>query len=320
MEPGARCVVCRKEPQPEDAVLTCVNCGNVAHVPCGQWFCNETCFAAVVESERRSIEQLACHATGAVASSDEEEGDGEDAGDGEESETKQKRLQALRDKHAAHSASYQLMREKHNRLQRLAAQSTEAVDLFATEGSKLKDEIEKLQQEITSEKTAKTLKRRAAFQSSKAAAKKAENRLRSLGLDLSVVTWLCNVLPTDDAAARPFGAGLAQEESSHPLASFGFTHSDRGACYSNLLKKFKNTILSASERLELNTWDLIAFEAASGTPTAQLFADLHELLAHFVSDYTRTESKTTINTRLLKILDCATSAREPTPSPQHCPP
>ena len=78
MEPRACCVVCRKEPRPEDAVLTCVNCGNVAHVDCAQWACNETCFAALVESERRSIEQLACLATGAVASSDEEEGDGED--------------------------------------------------------------------------------------------------------------------------------------------------------------------------------------------------------------------------------------------------
>ena len=319
MDPLACCVVCWKEPRPEDAVLTCANCGSVAHVRCARWACNATCFAAVVESERRSIEQLACFASGDVASSDEEEGDGEDAGDGEV-ETKQKRLQALREKHAAHSASYQNLREKNNQLCRLAALSTDAVDVSATKGSKLKDEIDKLQQEITSQQTAKTVRRRAAVQRSKAAAKKAENRLRSLRLDLSVVTWLCNVLPTDDAAARPFGAGIAQEESSHPLASFGFTHSDRGACYSNLLKKFKNTILSASERLELNTWDLIAFEAASGTPTAQLFGDLHELLAHFVSDYTRTESKATTNTRLLKILDCATSAREPTPSPQHCPP
>ena len=176
MDPLACCVVCRKEPRPEDADLTCANCGNVAHVDCAQWACNATCFTAVVESERRSIEQLACHATGDVASSDEEEGDGEDAGD-DEVETKQKRLQALREKHAAHSASYQNLREKNNQLCRLAAQSTEAVDLFATEGSKLKDEIEKLQQEITSQQTAETVRRRAAVQRSKAAAKKAFRRL-----------------------------------------------------------------------------------------------------------------------------------------------
>ena len=316
------CVGCRKEPRAEDAKLTCANCGNVACVKCAEWTCNASCNAAFLASEYNKIkERVEAARRDAAVSSDEEDNDeSEDEAESVAEKKQKEKLEALRAKLVQNSVSHQTLREENTRLVVLAEQSTKAVEALASQGKKLKDDIDRLQQQASEQEAARTLKKREKRKTSQKADKKEQYRLRSLHLDLSVVTWLCTILPTG-GAALPFGKGLAGEESSHPLVSFGFTLSNRGASYSNLLKRFKNNILSASERLRLDEWDLIAYEGDSDTPTAQLFGGLREQLAKSVPDYATTESKTTINTRLLKVIDYMTSVRvcaRGCPHPGHC--